>query len=243
MTLKSLDENWSRALAIVAHPDDLEFGAASAIARWSSQGKEINYCMVTSGEAGIDAISPIEAGPLREAEQMESAQLVGVHRVEFLREPDGVLEYGVALRELITRVVRQNTPEVVITGNFREHFPGGTLNQADHIAVGRAVVDAVRDAGNRWIFSDQLGDDLEPWNGVRQVLVSGSPQPTHGVDTTEFFASGVDSLKAHKEYIKGLSWDFDPEQFLEQICSAAGKAIGTRYGATFEVISLGFESS
>lgn len=241
MFLPPVDEDWSRALAIVAHPDDLEFGAASAVARWTAQEKVISYCMVTSGEAGIDSLPPTQAGPLREAEQMRSARVVGVHKVEFLRLPDGVLEYGIELRRAIARVIRQDQPEIVITGNFREHFPGGALNQADHIAVGRAVLDGVRDAGNRWVFSDQLDDDLQPWNGVRQLLVSGSPHATHGVDTTEFFTLGVDSLKEHHEYIKGLNWDFDPKQFLEELSSSAGKAIGTRYGATFEVIPLGFD--
>ena len=68
-------------------------------------------------------------------------------------------------------------PEIVITGNFRDTWGGRNLNQADHIAVGRAVVDAVRDAGNRWIFNDQLTGDLEPWGGVREVWAFGSPRP------------------------------------------------------------------
>ena len=64
----------------------------------------------------------------------------------------------------------------MITGNFRDTWGGRNLNQADHIAVGRAVVDAVRDAGNRWIFHDQLTDGLEPWGGVQAVWAFGSPQ-------------------------------------------------------------------
>ena len=52
--LEPLPEDWQRGLAIVAHPDDLEFGAAAAIARWTQQGKDIVYCLVTSGEAGIE---------------------------------------------------------------------------------------------------------------------------------------------------------------------------------------------
>ncbi|TDE88135.1 PIG-L family deacetylase [Occultella glacieicola] len=240
MTLPPIGEDWSKALAVVAHPDDMEFGTAAAIARWTGQGKEIVYCMVTSGEAGIDAIHPDEAGPLREAEEVASARAVGVDTVEFLRLPDGVLEYGVDLRRAITKVVREHRPEIVITINFAESFPGGGLNQADHIATGRATLDAVRDAGNRWVFHDQLGDGLEPWSGVRQVWVAGSPDATHGVDTTETFDAGLASLKEHKAYIDGLSWHFDPEEFLTGIATSGGEATGTRYGTTFEVIGLGF---
>ena len=82
--LKPLDENWERALAVVAHPDDLEYGAASAVARWTAQGKQIHYLMVSRGEAGIDSMPPEETGPLREKEEMASAHLVGVETVEFL---------------------------------------------------------------------------------------------------------------------------------------------------------------
>ena len=120
--LTPLDEDWQRALCVVAHPDDLEFGAAAAIARWTGQGKEVTYCMVTSGEAGIDALHPEEARRVREAEQVESARVVGVDTVEFLGLPDGVLEYGVPLRRAIAQVVRRHRPEIVITGNFRDTF-------------------------------------------------------------------------------------------------------------------------
>ena len=76
--LSPVDENWDTALAVVAHPDDLEFGAAAAIARWTAQGKNIVYCMVTSGEAGIDGMSPEECRKVRIAEQIASAKIVGV---------------------------------------------------------------------------------------------------------------------------------------------------------------------
>ena len=78
--LKTLPENWSKALAIVAHPDDMEFGAAAAVARWTGQGKHISYVMVTSGEAGIDGMEPEESRRVREAEQVESCRIVGRRR-------------------------------------------------------------------------------------------------------------------------------------------------------------------
>ena len=76
--LEHVDEDWKRGLAIVAHPDDMEFGAAAAVARWTAQGKEIVYALVTSGEAGIDGMDPAESAPLREEEQRASAAIVGV---------------------------------------------------------------------------------------------------------------------------------------------------------------------
>ena len=101
--LQKLPEGWNKALAVAAHPDDFEFGASSAIARWTSQSKEVVYLMVTRGEAGIDSMSPEEAGPIREGEQRRSAKVVGVDSVEFLDYRDGVVEYGLSLRRDIAR--------------------------------------------------------------------------------------------------------------------------------------------
>src|SRR3954451_19172116 len=181
--LETLDETWERALCIVAHPDDMEFGSAAAVARWTGQGKWVGYTMVTSGEAGIDSMEPEECRAVREAEQIESARIVGVDTVDFLRQPDGVLEYGVPMRRLLCAEVRRHRPDIVITGNFRDTFGGRNLNQADHIAVGKATLDAVRDAGNRWIFREQVEEGLEPWGGVTAVWAAGSPDATHAVET------------------------------------------------------------
>ena len=239
--LEPLPEDWERALCVVAHPDDMEFGAAAAVARWTAQGKQVTYCMVTSGEAGIDGLPPDECRGVREAEQVESARIVGVPDVVFLHQPDGILEYGVPLRRSIAQVVRAHRPEIVVTGNFRDTWGGVNLNQADHIATGRAVVDAVRDAGNRWVFNEQLVDGLEPWGGVRAVWAFGSPQATHGVDTTDTFDLGVQSLEAHRAYIDGLGWEnWDAREFLEGFCRPVGQRMGVAFAAPFEVFPMGW---
>ncbi|MFC6286761.1 PIG-L deacetylase family protein [Nocardioides sp. GCM10027113] len=239
--LTPLPEDWTRALCIVAHPDDMEFGAAAAVARWTGQGKKVGYCMVTSGEAGIDGMHPDECRRVREAEQVESARIVGVDHVEFLGLPDGILEYGVPLRRTLAEVVRRFRPDIVVTGNFRDTWGGRNLNQADHIAVGRAVLDAVRDAGNRWVFPEQLDGPLEPWGGVRAVWAFGSPQAGHAVDTTDTFEAGVESLRAHAAYIEGLGWeDFDPREFLEGFARQTGQRLGVPMAAAFEVLPMGW---
>jgi LmbE family N-acetylglucosaminyl deacetylase len=239
--LTPVNEDWERALCVVAHPDDMEFGFSAAIARWTAQGKTVVYCMVTSGEAGIDGMHPDEARTVREAEQIESARIVGVDTVEFLRLTDGVLEYGVPLRSAIAAVVRRHRPEIVITNNFRDTWGGSNLNQPDHIATGKATLDAVRDAGNRWVFATQIDAGLEPWGGVKQVWVAGSPEATVGVDITDTFDKGVESLRAHKAYIDGLGWEsFDPAEFLEGIARANGTRMGVAFGVGVEVFKMGW---
>jgi LmbE family N-acetylglucosaminyl deacetylase len=236
--LEPLPEDWERALVVVAHPDDIETGSASAIARWTGQGKHIAYCLVTSGEAGIDSMDPARAKEVREAEERTSAQIVGVEAVEFLGYPDGTVEYSLDLRRDIARVIRGHRPEIVITTNFRDTWGGIMPNQADHIAAGRAVLDAARDAGNRWVFPEQ---GSEPWNGVKAVWAASSPESKHAVDVTDTFRTGLDSLAAHKAYLDGLgSGNFDFEEFLESMSRATGTRLGTTFAVPFEVIPLTF---
>lgn len=234
--LEAMPEDWSSALVVVAHPDDMEYGGAGAIARWTAQGKKIAYLLASRGEAGIDTMEPAVCAPLRVKEQIASCAVVGVTEVEFLDHPDGLIEYGVPLRRDIAAAVRRHQPEFVITGNFRETWPGGGLNMADHIAVGRAAVDAVRDAGNRWIFQD-LG--LEPWNGVKYVAAASSPLATHAVDITDSFDASVASLRAHKAYLEALSGDMaDPGPFLRSMAEAVGKRFGGVPATSFELLRL-----
>jgi LmbE family N-acetylglucosaminyl deacetylase len=237
--LEPVDEEWSSALAVVAHPDDLEYGAAAAVARWTRQGKRIVYCLATSGEAGIDAVAPEHAGPLREAEERAGAALVGVDAVEFLGHPDGMLEYGLELRRDVARAVRRHRPDVVVTCNHHDTWSGGGRNQADHIALGRAVIDGVRDAANRWVFRELLDEGLEPWH-ARRILVSDSPLATYGADVTETLADGIASLEAHAEYLRGLGPGAltDPREFLTSTAGPAGARMGTTYAVAFEVIDL-----
>jgi LmbE family N-acetylglucosaminyl deacetylase len=238
MPLRPVPEDWNTALAVVAHPDDLEYGGASAIARWTSQGKTVVYLIVTRGEAGLDAISPEVAGPIREAEERQSARVVGVESVEFLSHPDGLIEYGLLLRRDIAGAIRQHRPDVVITGNYHPTWSDGRLNTADHRAVGLAVLDAVQDAGNRWVFPEQLEAGLQPWSHVHWILVDGPPSPTHAVDVTPYIDTGVASLETHRIYLENLGYDFDPRNFLTSLLAPIGERFGCEYAVAFEVHDL-----
>ena len=236
--LQPVPEDWERALAIVAHPDDMEYGASSAVARWTSQGKEIAYVLLTRGEAGINGMAPQEAGSLREREERESARVVGVNDVDFLEYRDGVIEYSLALRRDLARVIRRKRPEVIITINYHLTFSWCMLNMADHRWAGLGVLDAARDAGNRWIFPELLKESLEPWGKVRMVLVGGSPQTTHAVDVSAFIDRGVASLKKHRVYLGNLLVRIEPGKFLREFAAEAGKRFGCEYAVAFEVINI-----
>ncbi|AXK32971.1 PIG-L family deacetylase [Streptomyces armeniacus] len=229
--LEPMPEDWGRALAVVAHPDDLEYGAAAAIAEWTTAGREIGYLLVTRGEAGIDGLEPGESARVREAEQLASAGVVGVGDVKFLDHKDGVIEEGVALRRDIAGAVRAFRPELVITLNHHDTFGGVAWNTPDHRAVGRATLDAVGDAGNRWIFTEQLElEGVEPWGGVRWVAVAASPEPTHAVAVgDESVERAVASLAEHRAYLTALS-DQEPAAYARSFLVPAMEQVGERFG-------------
>lgn len=235
--LTPMPEDWERALAIVAHPDDMEYGASGAVAAWTAAGKQVTYLMVTRGEAGIDGIPPQQCAPIREAEQRASAEVVGVAVVEFLDHPDGMVEYGLPLRRDLSAAIRRHRPDLVITGMFYDKWGPNSWNSADHRAVGRAVVDAVDDAGNRWIFPELTGQGLEP-HRVRYVALAGSPESSHAVDVSGTLDRAVASLKAHETYLAGLGSHAqgDPAEFLTEIASWLAPRFGGRPAIGFELL-------
>ena len=233
MALPSMDEDWERGLAVVAHPDDMEYGAAAAVARWTRQGKHIAYVLVSDGEAGIMSIAPAEAGPLGRNEQRASCAVVGVTDVEFLGHPDGSIIEGLALRGDLAAAIRRHRPDVLLSINHRDSFGGPSWNHADHRAVGRSLLDAVRDAANPWMFPGRG----EPWDGTRFVAFNASPEPTHAVDVSGTFDIGLRSLECHRTYLDNLGGDMaSPSTFLRTAATEAGVRLGVELAATFEHI-------
>jgi len=238
VTLLALPDDWGRALAIVAHPDDLEFGASSAVARWTAAGKVVDYVLATRGEAGIDTIDPKQCGVIRSAEQRASARVVGVDRVTFLDYPDGMLTYSLELRRDLARAIRSHKPDVLVSLNYRAMFGHGSLNHADHRVIGEALLDATRDAANRWVFPELVAEGLEPWHGLRFAAFNASPAADHFVDVTDYLDSGIASLAAHRVYLENLSDDFDLVQFLRSNAEQVGMQAGVPLAVSFEVVSL-----
>ena len=222
MPIKPMPSDWQRALVIAAHPDDIEYGLAAAVASWTAAGKEVHYLLATRGEAGMAGVPPEEAGPLREEEERRSAAVVGVGEVEFLDFQDGVLVEGPELRRAIAGAIRRHQPNLVITGYYGPTWspPGvspGFLNSADHRALGQCALDAVADASNEWIFRD-LSES--PWRGVQYVAVSELLDPAHEVDVSEHVEKAVASLSEHRRYLELLS-DTSVEEQARQIVDMA----------------------
>jgi LmbE family N-acetylglucosaminyl deacetylase len=202
-----LPDDWQRALVVAAHPDDIEYGIAAAVAAWTAAGKDVHYLLATRGEAGMEGVPPETAGQVREEEERRSAAVVGVTEVEFLDHRDGVLMAGPELRRDLAAAIRRHKPELLVTGYFGPTWtpPGVSpayLNSADHQALGQSVLDAVADAGNEWIFPELT----EPrWSGVQYIAVQEMSDPPHEVDVTEQVDKAVASLSEHRRYLELLS--------------------------------------
>jgi LmbE family N-acetylglucosaminyl deacetylase len=228
--MQPIPEDWTRAVAVVAHPDDLEYGVASAVARWTRQGKDVSYVLATKGEAGIAGMPPAQVAPLRMEEERRSADVVGVGAVEFLDHADGLVEYGVPLRRDLAAAFRRLQPEIVITMSFDLTWAeDGPVNHADHRAVGLAVLDACRDAANEWVFTESG----PPCRTIRDAYVAASGNPTHFADVTDTIEAGIASLREHRAYLEGLGGDFDPDEFLRNMAGYVGLGAGCEYAVGF----------
>lgn len=234
-----------RVLAIVAHPDDAEFWLGGTIARWTADGIEVSYCVLTDGAGGgFDPdISREEIPGIRRAEQRKAAASLGVQKVEFFGLAEGSLRDGRReLHENLVRVIRQSRPHRVVTWSPEWNWQRFRSCHPDHLATGTAVLEAIYpDASNPFALTHlRDGDGLEPWT-VREVWLINSPERevNHYVDITETFDRKVAAVRTHASQIK------DPGTLAERLrqriahnTAAAGLPEG-RLAEAFQVVVTG----
>ncbi|HXW47111.1 MAG TPA: PIG-L deacetylase family protein [Streptosporangiaceae bacterium] len=236
------DAEIGRVLVIAAHPDDVDFGSAGTIARWTDAGLEVSYCLVTNGDAGGSdrSVSRADMVVIRQAEQTTAAKHVGVHDLHFLGYPDGQVEPTIGLRRDLARIIRLLRPDRVMVPSPERNYVRMGISHPDHRAVGSAALDAIYpDSRNPFAFPELLEQErLEPWT-VREVWISGSPAPTHYVDITDTFPRKVAALRSHVSQIS------DPDR-LEQMLrerlartAAEGGLPEGRLAESFLVIQAG----
>jgi LmbE family N-acetylglucosaminyl deacetylase len=194
------DSEVQRILAVMAHPDDADFGAAGTIARWTDEGIEVTYCLVTDGDAGgFDrSVARTDIPEIRRTEQRNAAKAVGVEDMRFLGYPDGRLELTLDLRRDISRVIRQVRPQRVLTQSPERNWARIQASHPDHLTTGEAALRAIYpDSRNPFAFPELLADEgLEPWE-VAEVWVMAHPAPNHHVDVTDTFDRKIAALRAH----------------------------------------------
>ena len=189
----------SVVLAIVAHPDDIDFGMGGTMAVLAGQGVEIIYCLVTDGDAGGEdrSVARHRMAAIRRDEQRAAANIVGAKEVLFLGYPDGLVEPTVALRRDLSRVIRQVRPDRVMTQSPIRNLERVFASHPDHLAVGEATLSAVYpDARNAFAFPELLASGLET-HAVPEVWISGGPNSDVFIDITDTFPAKLAALDAH----------------------------------------------
>jgi LmbE family N-acetylglucosaminyl deacetylase len=237
------DEHVERVLVVVAHPDDVDFGAAGTVASWVEAGLQVAYCICTSGEAGgFDDTPRAQMGALREAEQKAAAAELGVHDLTFLHYPDGRLTASIALRRDISREIRRWRPQRVLAPSPEIVWQRLGVSHPDHRAVGEATLAAVYpDARNPFAHPELLADEgLDAWI-VRELWLMGAPpeRAAHVVDITPTFGRKIAALRAHASQTGGWTE-------LEQRMRSFGAATATRFGLPegriaefFQLVTIG----
>jgi LmbE family N-acetylglucosaminyl deacetylase len=228
-----------RILCISAHPDDNEFVIGGSVARWTREGRDVAFCLVSTGGAGVNEHTPSNEGliPIREREQRAAAKILGVKELMLLGYVDGTLEPTLGMRRDLTRVIRRWRPDVVVTGDPTVRYYGNEyLNHPDHRAVADAALDAVFPSSETSaIFPELLAEGLPP-HKVKQVLISGSLEPDVFVDISRTLAVKCRALKAHRSQVGKGEW---VDQLLTAWAIRDGKRGGLRHAEAFKRMVLG----
>jgi LmbE family N-acetylglucosaminyl deacetylase len=198
-------------MAIMAHPDDIDFGSAGSIAKWCSEGWTVYYVLATSGDKGTHdpSITPQELAALREEEQRAACRVLGVKDVFFLGYPDGFLPASTELRGEIVHLLRTYKPDIVLTWDaFRPSF-----NHRDHRNIGLAVRDAVFPAvRDHLYYPEHTEEGLDAFR-VNEMLLVGSDKPDYFVDINAFIEKKVDAMLAHASQVQ----THDRDEMLKQM--------------------------
>jgi len=226
-----------KVMAIVAHPDDIEFSCAGTVARWVEEGAEVVYVLCTSGDVGIDeaGMTREKAAEIREVEQSAAADVVGVKEVIYLREPDGMLENTIGLRKKLVREIRRFKPEVVITGDPTIVWATANyINHPDHRAAAGAALDAVFPAAGQPNLFEELADEGITPHKVRKVYVTSWVDVDTYVNISDTIDLKIDALKKHESQMK----DWDPEPMIKEWAADAAKGKEMAYAEAYKVVTL-----
>lgn len=227
----------NRALAIGAHPDDIDFGAGATLAKWAADGCEVHVLVCTDGSKGTWDPNADEAKliTIRQNEQRDAARRLGaVGDVIFLGWPDGELQSGMIERRQVAEVIRQVKPDVILG-----HDPWKRYRlHPDHRHAGLLVTDGIVAARDPKFFPEMV----EPHHRPDLLLLFEADEPDHAENVTDFAEAKYQALTAHaSQFESTMKSGDDPEltrfrQRLEAKMVTAGKAVGFPLAELFKLI-------
>ena len=235
--MTDVDRNNKRAMVVVAHADDAEWGCAGTVAQWCSSGWEVVYVLCTDGSKGTEDpnVTSEELVAMRQREQMDAGKLLGLHHIVFLNYEDSMLEPSLDLRRDIVRQIRFYKPEILICLSPIRRLDGtGYFGHPDHLASGEAALSAVfPSARDRLTYPELLEEGLEP-HKVSEVWIMGHDDDDKFVDVTDYIEVAVSALKSHSSQIVGE----DVGQQLIDWRHRTGKKVGFTYAESFKRFNI-----
>jgi LmbE family N-acetylglucosaminyl deacetylase len=212
-----------RALAIGAHPDDVEFQAGGTLAAWARDGAHVELACLTAGEKGSHdpAATPDGVAAVRRREAEAAAAALGAAAVHFLGAVDGELQPAPALRLAVARLVRQVRPDVVVGHDPWRRW----LLHPDHRAAGLLTVDGVVAARDP-LYQPALAAEGLAAHRPHTVLLFGTDGPDEVVDVAATMDAKLAALRAHASQVG------DPAE-LERRVRTWNAAIGFDYGLAY----------
>jgi LmbE family N-acetylglucosaminyl deacetylase len=215
-----------RVMVITAHPDDSEFGAGGTVARFTKEGREVVYCIVTNGNKGSSdrTMTPERLAIIRAEEQRQAARVLGVERVIFLGYPDGEVEDTRDLRRDVSREIRRVRPDLVVCQNPNRTYNLGASHR-DHRTVGGVVIDCVYPLARDHLAFPELMPEFEP-HKVREVYVMQWNEPHVVNDITDVMDLKIKALACHASQFADFS-------AVEKRVRERNKELGTPKGYAF----------
>lgn len=185
------------ALAVGAHPDDIEFGCGGTLAKWARAGCAIHHLVCTDGSRGTwdRDEDPSQLVVTREAEQRAAARaLGGTSEVTFLRWPDGELEPGLRQRWQVCAAIRRVRPDVVLG-----HDPWKRYRlHPDHRSAGFLVTDGIVAARDPLFFPEQA----DPPHRPSALLLFEADEPDHYEDVASVVDTKIAALLEHASQLR-----------------------------------------
>ena len=226
-----------KAMAVTPHPDDCEGGCGGTLAKWVKEsGTVVSVVMCTNGNKGTKdrEMTPDRLATIREVEQRNASDLVGVQDVVFLAHPDGGLEDTELFRSQVTREIRRFKPDLILC---IDPYRSTSHTHRDHRMSGQVALDAAFTyAWSYQHFPEQITEEgLEP-HRVEQALLWGSENPDIFVDIEPYLDVKIDSLAAHASQMSSTR-----EERVERIKSRSGRQreiTGVDYAETFRRITF-----
>jgi len=194
--MQPVSSDFTRVLAVGAHPDDAEFFAGGTLFELARRGAQVHLTVCTSGGRGGREM--VDVAELRRGEQESAARILGLAGVIHLGLTDGELEADEGLRKALVREIRRLRPEVVLTHDPRTWWtPVGkrvALGHSDHRAAGQALLDAIYPRAASPHFYPELG--LAPWC-PREAWLFDTVEPDLVLDVTGAWPRKLEALRAH----------------------------------------------